>query len=136
MILPAEQGSNLRHRLFFHLRAGAPAIQGVVVGVDPQREHISSARHRVRRFEHLPGVQRVEVGIIILHALGGFQQHGFHAFGVDQRRFVRRQVGEAAFQFFEGTGENGEGVFFEGHGIREQVVREQAVKGWVQEIIT
>ena len=69
----------------------------MVVGVDPEREDIGQPGHRVGRFEHLPGVKRVGIGVIVAHAFGDFQQYTAH--GVHIRRTVqRRQVGKARVQ--------------------------------------
>ena len=65
-ILPAEHGGDLRDRVLLHRGGGPPAIQCMVIGVDPHGQRVSQPRHRVRRFQHLSGVQRMKVRIVVL----------------------------------------------------------------------
>ena len=62
---PAEHGGDLRDGLHLHLRAGAAAIPGMIVRVDSHGQRVSGAGNGMRRLEHLPGIQRVEIGIVV-----------------------------------------------------------------------
>ena len=65
---PAEHGGDLADGLDLHLRAGPAAVAGVVVGIDGHGQRIGGARHRMRRLEHLPGIERMEVGVVVAPA--------------------------------------------------------------------
>lgn len=96
-VFPAEHGGNFGHRFLFHQRAGAAAVEGVVVGVEPERQGVGQARRRMRRFLHVAEVERVMVGVVVAQSFGGCQQRGAQRGGVDLRGGVG-QVGEARFQ--------------------------------------
>ena len=70
-ILPPEHRRDFPDRFFLHRRSGAPAVESVIIRIDPHRERIGQACYRMWRLEHLPGVERVEVGIVVLEAIGG-----------------------------------------------------------------
>ena len=72
--LPAEHARELGDRFLLHGRAGPPAVERVVVGVDPHRERVGEPRDRVRRLQHLAGVERMEVGIVVVQAIGDFEE--------------------------------------------------------------
>ncbi len=91
---PAEHPADFGDALFFHGGTGAPAIERVVVRIDPQRQGVGDARDRVRRLEHLPGVLGVMVGVVVVHAAGDRLQHLGCRRGVEIRRKVR-QVGKS-----------------------------------------
>ena len=65
-ILPAEHGGNFRDRLFFHRGSGAPAVQRMIVRIQPHGQRVGQPCHRVRRLQHLPGVQRMKIRIVIV----------------------------------------------------------------------
>ncbi len=44
----------------------------MVVGIDGHGQRIGGARDGMRRLEHLPGVQGVEVGVVVAQTMGGF----------------------------------------------------------------
>ena len=115
---PAEHAGDLGHRLDLHLRAGAAAVAGVVVGIDLHGQRIGGARHRMRRLEHLPGIERMEVGIVVAQAARSFRQHPRHCLRI--RGAVRGgleggQGGKLRFKQLGGAGEQaGDGIV--GHG--------------------
>ena len=100
VLAPAEHGGNLSHRLDFHLRAGPAAVASMVVGVDGHGQRVGRARHRMRRFEHLPGVEGVEVGVIVGEPPGHLLKDGGHDFGLvaGPLRHMWRQAGELLFK--------------------------------------
>ena len=79
MRVPAEHRGDLGDGFLLHGGTGAAAVERVVVGVDPHRERVRGARDRVRRLQHLAGVERMEVGIVVAKTFGGFSQNGIHA---------------------------------------------------------
>ena len=89
---PAEHPGQGGDGFEFHGGAGAAAVQRVVVGVDRHRHGIGCARNGMRRFKHLPGVERVVVGIVVLHPLGGFGQDRCGVFAEVRRRAGRELV--------------------------------------------
>jgi len=70
MPLPPHHARDLRDGLLFHRRAGSSTVERMVVGVDPLGQRVGQARYRVGRLHHLTGVQRMEVGVVVLQALG------------------------------------------------------------------
>ena len=62
---PAEHPGDLGDRLDLHLRAGPAAVARVVVGIDGHGQRVGGARHRMRRLEHLAGIERMEVGVVV-----------------------------------------------------------------------
>src|SRR5712672_1462991 len=80
-IVPAEHCSEFGDCFFFHRGSSAAAVQGVIVGIDPQSEGVSEASDGMRRLEHLPGVEGMKIRVVVLQALGGglqdFKQAGF-----------------------------------------------------------
>ncbi len=94
------------NRFYFHARAGAASVEGMVVGVDYHGERIGGAGQRVGRLEHLPGVKRMEVGIVVRHSLGHLVHHRGH--GVDcgcLLRHTSRQIAKGCFELWQGCGE-------------------------------
>jgi len=82
MFAPAEHFGDLRNRFLFHRRSRAPAVERMIVGIDPLRQRISQTGHRMRRFQHLPGIERMKIRIVVLQALGGGREgfcNGFRA---------------------------------------------------------
>src|SRR6266851_2646467 len=65
MGFPAEHTGELRDGFLFHRRACTPAVQGVVVGIDPKGQRVSQAGDGMGRLEHLAGIEWVEVGEIV-----------------------------------------------------------------------
>ncbi len=62
---PAEHGGDGAHGFNLHLRTGPAAVARMVVGVDGHGQRISRPCHRMRRLEHLPGIERMEVRVVI-----------------------------------------------------------------------
>ncbi len=82
MLIPAEHRGDFCNRLGFHAGAGAAAVKGVIVGVEPRSHGIGRARNRVRRLEHLSGIQGMKVRVVVPHAASGFFEHSGHGSGV------------------------------------------------------
>ena len=70
MFSPGEHGGDLGNRLDLHLRAGAATVSGMVVRVDLHGQGVGGSRQRMRRLEHLPGVKRMKVGVVISQPMG------------------------------------------------------------------
>ncbi len=52
----------------------------MVVGIEPHGERVCGARDGVRRLEHLSGIERMEVGIVVGEPLGELRQDRAHGF--------------------------------------------------------
>ena len=59
-----------------HGGAGAAAVESVVVGIDRHGQGIGGTRDGVRRLEHLAGVERMRVGIVVVQTSGDLLQDG------------------------------------------------------------
>ena len=77
LLFPAAHPGDLGDGFDFHLRTGAAAVAGVVVGVDGHGEGVSSSGDGVGRLEHLAGVEGMEVGIVVLEAVSDLVEDGF-----------------------------------------------------------
>ena len=95
--LPAEHPAEFADAFLFHRRAGAAAVEGVVVGVDPQRQGVGDPRNGMRWLEHLPGVKRVVIGIVVLHTDADLLQHIGHRVDVE----LGREAWQIRKTFFE-----------------------------------
>ena len=73
--VPPDHLRERRDGFFLHRRAGAAAVERVVVGIDLERHLVGAAGDRVRRLEHLPRVQRIAIWIVVLEAFRDFLQH-------------------------------------------------------------
>ena len=69
-IRPPEHAGNYCDGFFPHRGRGAPAIQSMIVGIDPHGQGISHTRHGVGRFQHLPCIKRMKIRIVIPKAFG------------------------------------------------------------------
>ena len=87
MDVPAEQPGDGGDGLFFHRRARAAAVQRMIVGVDPHREQVRQPRDRVRRLQHLAGIQWMRIGVVVAETRRDRAQH------VDQVRFPPTAAG-------------------------------------------
>jgi hypothetical protein len=67
-ILPAEDCRDFADSLNLHLRAGPAAIARVVVGVDRHGQRIGGPRQWMGRLEHLPGIERMKIGVVVAQA--------------------------------------------------------------------
>src|SRR5258706_10884107 len=65
-ISPAEHGGNLRDSFFFHCGGGAAAIEGVIVGIDPHGQRVGETSDWMRGLEHLAGIERIKVGVVVV----------------------------------------------------------------------
>jgi hypothetical protein len=75
----------------------------------------------MRRLEHLPGVERMEVGVVVAQAVGLFQNPGQCRFG---RRFrIRLKAGSRQtpiFEHFRKARDKQAGNWIVGHGDLSQ----------------
>src|SRR6185312_10095664 len=65
MFRPMEHLCEGSDSLNLHGGAGAAAVEGVVVGIDGHRQRVGGAGKGMRWFEHLSGVERMGVGIVV-----------------------------------------------------------------------
>src|SRR6266702_3957249 len=87
--------------------AGAATVEGVVVGVDRHGKRVGGAGDGVRRFEHLPGVERVGVGVVVVELRCYFVEDGCGLIA-EWGRGVWGKVCEAFVEAMLGGGEEGE----------------------------
>ena len=85
----AEHDAQLVDHLDLEPARPRPAVERVVVGVDEHRRQVAGHRHRVRRLEHLPGVARVEEGVVVGHPLAEGVPRGRQPLRVGLARGVR-----------------------------------------------
>ncbi len=88
----------------------------MIVGIDEHRERVGEARDGMRGLEHLAGVKRVEVGVVVLEAGGGGVEDFSDSGGAGGLRFERREIGEAGVEILGGVDQSVEGVEVELHG--------------------
>ena len=108
-----------RDGLNLHLRAGPAAVARVVVGIDRHGQRIGCPRHRMRRLEHLPGIERMKVGIVVAQPVRDLVQHPGHRRRASARRLSQRPAAPAnsackrsvARDSRPGTGSCGHGDF-------------------------
>ena len=106
IVCPAKHAGECANRFYFHARAGAAAVERMVVGIDPHGERISGAGQGMRWLEHLPGIKGMKVGVVVRHSLCHLAQHGGH--GVDCRLLAglrRGQIAKGCFELWQGTRE-------------------------------
>ncbi len=123
MRLPTDHPCESGDGLLLHPGGGTPAVQRVVVRVDPESERVGKPRDRVRRLEHLPRVKRMEVGEVVLHPLRDLTEHLCHRGRVDRRALRQRQLIETASQPFEHFLEQGQCLRLQ-HGSRHVAHRQ------------
>jgi hypothetical protein len=85
MRLEADHARERRDRFLFHGRTRAAAVQRMVVGIEFHGERIGQARHRVRRLEHLPDVERMLIGEIVAEPIRRRCEHFTHTCEVECR---------------------------------------------------
>ncbi len=66
---PAEHTGNGAYRFHLHRRAGAAAIQRMIVRVQKHGKRIGSVGDGVGRLEHLARVKRMEVRVVVRQSL-------------------------------------------------------------------
>lgn len=69
-VRPADHARDFGDGFLLHDRAVAPAIVGVVVRVEPEGQCVGQPRDRVRRLLHVPDVERMMVGRVLLKPAG------------------------------------------------------------------
>jgi len=85
----AERRRQVGDDLLLHLRRDLAAVERVVVRVDEHRGDVTRHRDRVRRLQHLPGVVRVEIRVVVAHPLGELGEGGCEPLFVDPQRLMR-----------------------------------------------
>ena len=100
-ICPAKHCGNCANSFHFHARAGTAAVECVIVGIDVHGQRISGAGERVRRLEHLPGVKRMEIGIVVCHSLRHLAHDRGHGFEGGRRLRADGQILERCLELRE-----------------------------------
>src|SRR5271165_4609530 len=118
MLWPPKHMRNFRHRLFFHCGRGAAAVKCMIVGIDPLRKRVRKTRDRMGRLEHLPGIERMEVGIVILKFFGSHAENSGNFSEISGWGSKRRQIRKALVESFDCFQQNLEAVFFEHRRFR------------------
>jgi hypothetical protein len=98
MLRPAEHLGERVDSFKLHGGAGAAAVERVVVGVDGHRHRVGRARDGMRGLEHLAGVERMEVGIVVVHPLGGLGEDRCSVL-TQSWSWARRKVRKACVEF-------------------------------------
>ena len=120
MFVPAEHGGDFAHRFDLHARAGAAAIEGVVVGVEPRSHGVGGARDGVGRLEHLPRIKRMKIGIVVAPCGGRFLRAP-----APWQLCLRRR----APSYEASRGESLEFGFQAGQGLGQQICKGRKVGG-------
>ncbi len=115
MGLPAEHARDTGHRLLLHGRAGATAVEGMVIRIQEHRHRIRESSHGMRRFEHLSDIERMRIGIVIPHPFRDLHQYLADRASVGRRGAVRK-AGESLLQGPEHLAEERDAFVVEGHG--------------------
>jgi hypothetical protein len=80
-----------------HGGAGTASVERVVVGVERHGERIGRASDGVGRLEHLTGVERMRVRVIVAEGLRGLKEYGLS--GVTEiGLWAGRQMAEAGVE--------------------------------------
>ena len=104
MLGPAEHLCERGDGFDLHGGAGAAAVEGVVVGIDRHGQRVGGAGDGVRRLEHLPGVERMGVGVVVVELDCYFIEDGGGGF-VQWRRGAGGKVREGFVEAVLGFGE-------------------------------
>ena len=86
MLGPVEHLRERGYGFDLHGGAGAAAVERVVVGIDRHGQRVGGAGDGVRRLQHLAGVERVGVRIVVVEA-------GCDLLQDVRRRFAERSAG-------------------------------------------
>lgn len=113
---PTKHGCDFANGFFFHGGAGAAAVERVIVGIDEHGKSVGQASDWMRRFEHLPGVERMEIGIVFLEARSGFVKN-FGESGRDSGRSSCRKIRKTLRKSFGGVLEN-----FQRGGVERELI--------------
>src|ERR1700733_5896267 len=92
IIRPAEHTGDFANRFHLHTRAGATAVEGMVVGINCHGERIGGAGQWMRRLEHLPCIKGMEVWIVVSHSFSHLAQHCSHGLDCGYWPRLRWQV--------------------------------------------
>ena len=84
----------------------------MIVWIDPLGECISQTGYAMRWFEHLAGIERVEVRVVVAEAVGGRKEDALEVRLVWVRRGQRGEVGESGLELVEGFLQNAEAFGF------------------------
>ena len=102
MIFPAEHGRQFADGFLLHRRAGAASVERVIIWIDPHRQRVGEPRHRMRRFQHLPGVERMKIRIVIAQPRGGLRKDIGDALAAGNGLLECRQIREARIKPLDG----------------------------------
>ena len=116
---PAEDSGDPPDGLNLHLRAGPATVARVVVGIDLHGQRIGGPRHRMRRLEHLPGIERMEVGVVVTQPARRGLQNPRHRRRDRPRTRKVGQSRELRLKQFGGAGKQA-GDWILGHGNLSQ----------------
>src|SRR4029077_7477593 len=101
MFVPTKHCGDLRYGFLLHGRRSASPIKRVIVGIDPLRQSVGKPRYRMWRLKHLPGIERMKVGEIIVQPLGCLREHGADSLRAWRLHFVRRERGKSSIQLLK-----------------------------------
>src|SRR3984885_252989 len=88
-----------------HSGAGASAVERVIIGIDRHGQRVGGTGDRMGRLQHLAGVERGAVGIVILEP-GRYLLENLCTWLTERRRRIGREVGETFVQSALGFGED------------------------------
>ena len=94
MLGPVEHLREGGYGFDLHGGAGAAAVERVIVGIDRHGQRVGGAGDGVGRLQHLPGVERVGVGVVVVEAGRDLLEDGGRGFA-EWRRGAGREMGEA-----------------------------------------
>ena len=118
MLGPVEHLCESSYGFYFERGAGPATVECVVVGVDRHGQRVGGAGDGVWRLQHLPGVERMRVGVVVVQFRRCFVEDGGCLLS-QWRRWGGRQVGEAFIETALGGGEE-----FEDFVIRHRWVED------------
>lgn len=100
-----------------HGGAGTASVKRVIIGVDRHGERIGSAGDGMWRLQHLPCVERVGVGVVIVETGRGFLEDGSSLL-IQRRRRGGRKIGKTFVEaVLSGVQESEEFVIGHGSGM-------------------
>src|SRR5206468_2681925 len=74
---------------------------------------VSQARHRMRRLEHLPGIERMKVRVIVAQTARRLEQHSLDGLRRLHRTVKLRQIAEPGAEGFKRFLQNGQAFCLE-----------------------
>ncbi len=80
MLGPVEHLRQSGDGLDLHGGTGAATVESVVVGIDRHGQRIGCAGERMRGLEHLSGIERMSVGVVVVELDRDFVEDGGRRF--------------------------------------------------------